>query len=133
MSQQNVDLAERAFAALGRDGPEGLLPYLDPGIEWISIPDFLPDAVDRVGRDGVRRWFENLSELFQELTWSLDEVVGHDGAVVIACTGRGRGRSSGIEAGMQVFLAATVRAGRVTRIESFLDREQALEAAGLSE
>jgi ketosteroid isomerase-like protein len=133
MSQGNAELAERAFAALARDGTDGLLPYLDPGIEWLSIPGFLPDAVDHVGREGVAKWFENISELFDDLSWRLDEVVDGGDRVMVSCTGKGRGRSSGIEAEMSVFMAASMRGGRVTRIESFLSRDQALAAAGLSE
>jgi ketosteroid isomerase-like protein len=133
MSQENTELAEHAFAALARDGTDGLHPYLDPEIEWISIPGFLPDAVDRVGRDGVAKWFENLNELFEGLSWRLDEVVDGGDRVMVSCTGKGRGRSSGIEAEMTVFMAASVRGGCVTRIESFLSRNQALKAAGLSE
>ena len=133
MSEGNVGLAQRAFAALGRDGPAGLLPYLDPGIEWISIPGFLPDAADYLGRDGVRHWFENISELFEEISWRIDEVVDGGDRVMVSCTGKGRGRNSGIEAEMHVFMAVSVRGGMVTRLESFVSREQALEAAGLSE
>jgi ketosteroid isomerase-like protein len=133
MSEENVQLTRRAFEALGEDGPEGLIPYLDPDIEWISIPGFLPDAVDHVGRAGVRRWFMSLSELFDEISWRLDEVVDSQERVMVSCTARARGRSSGIEVEVQIFMSASIGDGRVTRLESFLSRGQALEAAGLSD
>jgi ketosteroid isomerase-like protein len=132
MSRRTTELAERAFAALGRDGPEGLMPYLDPEVEWISIPDFLPDAVDYRSRDGVRRWFADIGEHFDGLGWRLDEVIGGGDSTVVCLTAAGRGRQSGIEMEVQVFSALTIRDDLVVRLESFLRRVQALEAAGLS-
>ena len=132
MSRRTTELAERAFTALGSEGPEGLLPYLDPEVDWVSIPNFLPDAADYHGRDGVSRWFANLDELFDELSWRLDEVIDGGEAAVVCCAASGRGRQSGIEMEVQVFSALTIRDDLVVRLESFLRREQALEAAGLS-
>jgi hypothetical protein len=53
----------------------------------------------------------------------------------VLVTGRqyGKGRSSGIETEMTFFAAWTFRDGLVARLRWDSDREQALEAAGLSE
>ena len=42
-----------------------------------------------------------------------------------------RGRATGIETEQRAFLIWTLRDGRVTRLQTFADREEALEAAGL--
>ncbi len=72
MSQENVETVRQAFDSLTRGGVEGLLPFLDPQIRWISIPEFLPDARDHYGHEGVVRWFEMMSEVLKEPRWSGD-------------------------------------------------------------
>jgi ketosteroid isomerase-like protein len=46
---------------------------------------------------------------------------------------RGKGRQSGLEMYVESALIFTLRAGKVTRIDNYDNRETALEAAGLSE
>jgi hypothetical protein len=43
------------------------------------------------------------------------------------------GRASGIQAELRIFQAWTIRNGRLVRLESYLSRDEALEAAGLRE
>jgi ketosteroid isomerase-like protein len=45
----------------------------------------------------------------------------------------GRGASSGAVAELELAQIATVRDGRVVRIDNYLDRKKALRAAGLAE
>lgn len=44
----------------------------------------------------------------------------------------GRGRASGIETDVEEFHVWTLRNGRVVRMQMFLDRDEALAAAGIS-
>ena len=44
-----------------------------------------------------------------------------------------RGRGSGIEVETDTAVVFTVREGRVTRIQPYMDQAEALEAAGLEE
>jgi ketosteroid isomerase-like protein len=133
MSQENVELAREALDAFSRDGVTGLLAFLDPNIEWVSIPGFLPDAEDRRGHAGVIRWFEQIGELFADTRWEAREFVDSGDRLMIASTVSGRGRVSGAVAETALFHAITVRDGRVVRFESYLERDEALEAAGLRE
>jgi ketosteroid isomerase-like protein len=43
-----------------------------------------------------------------------------------------KGRASGIPTGMEAAHVLTMRDGRVAKVEAFMKRDQALEAAGLS-
>ena len=45
----------------------------------------------------------------------------------------GRGASSGAVAELELAQIATVRDGQIVRVDNYLDRQKALEAAGLSE
>jgi ketosteroid isomerase-like protein len=56
------------------------------------------------------------------------------GDIVVAdAVQHGEGKASRIEMEQRFFMLFTFRAGKIVRIESILDRDQALEAAGLSE
>ena len=56
-----------------------------------------------------------------------------DGRVVSLIWQRGKGRASGLPMKMEMAQIATVRAGKVTRLDNYDDRAEALEAAGLTE
>jgi ketosteroid isomerase-like protein len=133
MSQENVEVARRAMDALSRDGVGGLLPFLDTDVEWVSIPGFLPDAEDRRGHAGVVGWFEQVDELFDDTRWEAHELLDAGDRLMIVSTVSGRGKISGAVAEITLFHAVTAREGRVLRFESYLEREQALEAVGLRE
>ncbi len=56
------------------------------------------------------------------------------GACVIAGEAlRGRGDLSGVEVAMEFWSVSRLRDGKVIRRDEYLDRNEALEAAGLSE
>ena len=46
---------------------------------------------------------------------------------------RGRGQASGIEVKARLYEVYTMRDGTILRVDEFHEREQALEAAGISE
>ncbi len=46
---------------------------------------------------------------------------------------RGRGRGSGVEVDARFYDVYTLRNGKIVRVDEFAEREDALEAAGLSE
>jgi ketosteroid isomerase-like protein len=133
MSRENVELARKAFDALNQGGVEALLVYLDPEIEWISTPGFLPDAENRFGHEGVKKWFEMLEEHFEDVRWEAKEFIDAGDRIMVAATTTARGKASGIPAELTLFHVVTVRDGKAVREESYLDRNQALEAAGLRE
>ena len=128
MSQQYVELAREAWDALSREGVGGLLPFLDPEIEWVSVPGFLPDAEDRRGHEGVVAWFEQIGELFEDTSWEEQELVEVGDRLMIASRATGRGRVSGAVVETALFHAVRVRDGKMVRLESFLSREEALAA-----
>jgi ketosteroid isomerase-like protein len=131
MSQENVELVRRGLETLNRDGADGVLELCDPEIEWISIPGFLPDAEDAHGHAGVRAWFEKIDDAFSETRWEAQEIVDGGDRLMVALRLSASGRASGIEGEFDIFQAWTIRAGKLLRLESYLSRDQALEAAGL--
>ena len=64
----------------------------------------------------------------------LEEVIdAGDDQVIGMSRQHGRGASSGAVAELALAQIATVRDGQIVRVDNYLDRQKALEAAGLSE
>jgi len=67
------------------------------------------------------------------LSFSTSEVRAAGDDVFATATLRGRGRRSGAAFEQPFWYAMTFRDGLIVRVVTYLDREQALEAIGLSE
>lgn len=131
MSQENVQLAQRGIAALNQRGVDAVIELCDPGIEWIAIPGFLPDAEDFNGHTGVRTWFAKVGEALGLIEWQALEIIDAGDRLFLALKLKATGRVSGIEGEFLIFQSWTVRDGKLVRLESYLSRDDALEAAGL--
>jgi ketosteroid isomerase-like protein len=62
-----------------------------------------------------------------------EELVEARDTVLVSVRQSGVGRASGVPAELRYFTLWSFRGGKVIRIESFRQRSEALEAAGLSE
>jgi ketosteroid isomerase-like protein len=65
--------------------------------------------------------------------FEIHELIDAGDRVLAAQTLRGRGKQSGAEANWQVWNVWTFREGKIVHGQGFTSRDQALEAAGLSE
>jgi ketosteroid isomerase-like protein len=88
------------------------------------------------GSDEVRSffaddWFQAFP--FEEWEVELDELIDNGDKVIAIARQRGRSATSGVGAELEQAHIFTLRDGEVVRAESYLDREKALEAAGLRE
>ena len=108
-----------------------MIDLCDPEVEWVAIPGFLPDAEDFHGHDGVRAWFSKVDETLQKVHWEAEQIVDGGERLFVALKLDAAGRASGIEAELRIFQAWTIRNGRLVRLESYLSRDEAPEAAGL--
>ena len=62
MSQKNVEIARRAYAALAEEGIESMLAYTDPEFEVTTPPSLASEPNTFRGHDGIRRWFGAFSD-----------------------------------------------------------------------
>ena len=137
MSQENVEIARRAFEAVPEMLPGGtsnLLEWIDPEVEWLTLATII-EGTRYHGHEGVRQWTEDVNRDWA--TWEVrtDEFLdlGDDGEPVLggwhARSHRG-GNALDIQQGAWLL---RFRDGKIRRLETFTDRRRALEAAGLSE
>jgi ketosteroid isomerase-like protein len=137
MSQENVELARRDFEAFNRTFNEGtpdLYAVLDPEIEWVPMSALL-DGTRYHGHDGVREWMEDMKR-----DWTTYETkpehfrdLGDDRVLALGTWhARGRGGEVPLDFPQAAWLLQ-YRKGKLARVQTFTDREKALEAAGLRE
>jgi ketosteroid isomerase-like protein len=130
MSQQNVDKAEDFIAAYNRRDFDAAVRFFDPEIEWVLPPLQRSDSCR--GADEVKRFWEGLDETFEELRLEPLESLDAGERVATRLRYYGRGKGSGVEIEGDLYhQVATLRAGKMVRIEYFTDWPSALEAAGL--
>ena len=132
MSQENVEVYERAVDATDRRDLDALLDEFDPDVEWHSALVGMGTQVYR-GKEGVREVFRDLDENFTGMVVEFLEVRDLGDRVQALGRLRARGHESGVQAEGSFNQVVDFKNGKVIRLRSFLDRQEALEAAGLSE
>ncbi len=131
MSEENIERMRQAQAAFERGDKETWRGLSHPDGEVVPMCDW-PEGRIR-GREAVWDFFVAADEPWEPGTYELDEVA--DGGDYVAARMRRdlRGKSSGVEVEYDLWVVVTFRDGKVTRAEWFEDRQEALEAAGISE
>jgi ketosteroid isomerase-like protein len=132
MSQENVEIVRRSFAAYARGDIEETLSYIDPEGELHSA--IIGGAEGNVyrGHDGFRRWHAETEAAFEELTTELTEFRDLGDRVLGLGHVHAHGRASGLELDSATGWVFTLRDGKVVKAEGFLSIDKALEAAGSS-
>jgi len=138
MSQENVEIMCRAFEAFNRGGAEAAISegFWSPELVWDLSPTGIPGLGVYRGYDEVRSFFaDDWFQAFPFAEWEVevDELIDNGDQVIAIARQRGRGKTSGAEAELGQAHIFTLRDGEVVRAVSYLDREQALKAAGLGE
>jgi ketosteroid isomerase-like protein len=131
MSEENEELARRAYEALQRDDIEAFLAFVAPDVEWHSLVLELEGV--RHGHDGVREWWRGLRSAFPEWHPSLVNVLSNRNVVVIHAHATGSGAASGVGIDTDFWQVAEIRDGLIVRYRAVRTEREALEAAGLSE
>jgi ketosteroid isomerase-like protein len=128
VSDENLELVRRRFAAALEDDWETALEALDPDVE---IHDFdIPDAggIYR-GHQGYREWVKRWTEGWESTRMENPEfrAVGDD-CVVALFRMITIGEHSGLELERDDAVVYRIRGGKIVRVEYYNDQEQALEA-----
>ena len=129
-----MEACKRALEAGDRGDVEALLEGLDPAVEWHAAMSVLlgGEATVYRGYEGVRDLFRERAELLPKRHHDVSEIRDLGERVVVI----GRIRvtsSSGVETESPYGYVVDFKGGAAIRIWSYLDRKEALEAAGLRE
>jgi len=133
---RRVLLARRivqTYAAVNRRDFDVILAGFDPAIEYRPSIELMPPDLGTIshGHDGFRQLWRYWMDAFPDLRWDPEEILDFGDRILVTARQSGRGSGSGVAVSVSVFQLFTVREGLVTRQEDFLERSQALDAAGL--
>ena len=131
MSQENVEVVKAWYDAFNRDDWDAMVKDAAPGF----VVDF-SRAVGPwrgvFGLDQARRVVEEFHEYWESVRLEPHEFIETGDLVVVPWAMHGRGRD-GIESVARATLVWTIRDGAIERISLYQEREEALQAVGLTE
>lgn len=128
MSEHNVDMVRAFIAAYNRRDYDAAVERFDPEIEWV-LPERQSSDSGR-GPDDVKRFWDGLDNIFDELRLDPQEFVDAGDVVATRLLYYGLGKGSGIEFEGELYhQVTTFRGERIVRIEYFADWPEALAAA----
>jgi len=134
MSQENVEIVRRSYEATLRGEWEQAAQLLDPDVELHGTVGGLSEGSVARGLEQIRQEFEQEdSEAWDERRLEAERFIDGGDRVVVFLHEFRRGRGSGVELETDTAVVCEVRDGRVIRIQGYMDRASALEAAGVRE
>ncbi|MFI5121604.1 MAG: nuclear transport factor 2 family protein [Vicinamibacteria bacterium] len=133
MSQENVEIVRRFIDAWSDHDRAAMANYLHPDAVFHSAITNVVGETFR-GRDQILGVFDRWEEEWSEIRWEVDEYIDVDDfRVVTLHRVIATGRASGIETVRELGGLIEIRDGLVVSQWIYLDRKDALEAAGLAE
>jgi ketosteroid isomerase-like protein len=136
MSKENVDLLLCLWETWNEEGDVAVIArdFWDPDIEWV-LPAEWTSVASRIsrGREAVMRQSEEFAEHMGHFLIEVVEVADAGDEVFADLRYHARGAKSEATVALRVFHVTRVREGRIQRVRVFATRDEALDAAGLSE
>lgn len=130
MPQENIEIVRRLAEAFDERGFDGAREFFDPDIEWHEDPSF-PEAGVYQGMDAVEAYARQFMSEFAEMHYHAVDLTDLDDQVIANMRISGEGQASGAAFEISAWWVFALREGKVIRCHAYLDREQALKAAGL--
>ena len=132
MSEENVEIVRQAFEAYVQGNLDTAYSYLHPEIEFHTYVDS-PEAGVYRGRDAVRNYNENLFGQFESLRVEAEEFIDAGDQVIVVSTQHAVPKGGQQEIVVHMAELWAVRDDLLAKRHSYSTKDEALEAAGLSE
>jgi ketosteroid isomerase-like protein len=138
MSQENVEIVRKLFEAVARRDSATVFSLYDVNVEWDGSrhrwAEVMRGESAFQGHEALRKWSRSYYEMWENLEDNIEELIDAGDDVISIVTTRARGRGSGVEVEWKQNAGVwTVREGKIARVVWFPSRDEAREAAGLSE
>jgi ketosteroid isomerase-like protein len=121
----NVDLVREATEAFLSGDFDRAREFTDPAIVVVRPPPF-PDPQTYHGFDGVVAMWADWTADFDDFEMKTLESEDLGERVLVEVVQRGRGKASGVTVEGRFWFLYGLAGGKITRLEAFLTREQAL-------
>jgi ketosteroid isomerase-like protein len=132
MSRENVEIVLESLRLAEANDEEGGAALMHPEITATAAPGW-PEPGPFVGRDAALAEIKRLTDWGENRYTDIDVVADEGDWVVVAFRWHVRGSGSGIPTHLDVVVAVRVKEGRIIEWHNRWSRDEALEAAGLSE
>jgi ketosteroid isomerase-like protein len=132
VSEENVEAVRAVFERWSEGDFRASVELLDPHVVLVLGAEF-PDAGTYVGAEAVAAYTRGLLEPWTHFAIDAEEIVGVGDSVLVAVRQSGVGSGSRVSTEFRYFMLWSFRGPKVIRIESFRERAEAAEAAGLRE
>jgi ketosteroid isomerase-like protein len=129
MSQEIPERWRLWYSALTSGDLDGVMEFLHDDVEYLPFEE--SETIH--GLDAVRRYLEGWLDTWDTFQAEPTEFLARGDHVVVGEAFKGRGKGSGVDAAMQSWSVSLLRDDQIVRRDEFLDRAEALEAAGLPE
>ena len=136
MSQENVEIARRAYDAWNRDDLDAFLAELDPEVVWHTAIEGTAEGDDMGyrGHDGARQiWKDYRGEVFSRIESWETELLDLGDSVLRRGHIKVTGRTSGVEMESEFAQHVVMRDGLIVSSRDYLSHAEALEAVELPE
>ena len=131
MSQENVELMRRIYECWGRGDFRAGGELYDPYVLLVLRPEF-PEAGAYCGPDEIRKYMrDDFLADFESAAIAGEQFLDAGDSVVVRVNQRATGPESRAPVEMRYHQIWTFRGRSVIRIESVMERTDALEAVGL--
>jgi ketosteroid isomerase-like protein len=136
MSEENIELVRRTYEAAYEAGDQAdydaVVSYFHPEIEFHAYPRS-PGVGVYHGKQALREYLENAWEHFERGRIEVEELLDGGDQVVAVITVHAVPKRGQNEITVPIVEVFTIRDGLLAERRSYLTRDEALEAAGLSE
>jgi len=133
MSRENVEVVRAGIEAIISGDAETALEALHPEIEWHATVGGIDEGRVARGRDEVAQAFIDYFETWERIELRADRYIdAGDDEVVVFFHEVAKGRASGAVVETDTGTVNTVRDGKIAVVRGYMDRDDALGAAGVS-
>jgi ketosteroid isomerase-like protein len=133
VSQSNVEVVHALLERWNAGDHAVLTEYTTSDFAFFPALDRTVEGDSYRGREGIERYFEMVSDTWEELHVLGDEIRDLGDRVLVLGRVEGRGRGSGVQVDAPAGIVVDFRGGKMSRVRAYLDRGEALRAAGLAE
>ena len=132
MSEENVEVVRRYYAAWNAGGLDAARAFWSDDFEWHDAPE-MPDGGVYRGADAAAAHFEDLSEVLGTMEVQVDRALPAGDEVFVVLRVHVDAQRGGLPLDGPIFETVRIGEGKVSRIRLFLDEQAARQAAGLEE
>jgi ketosteroid isomerase-like protein len=128
-----LEIVRRQVEAANRRDLDAFVALASVDVEWEDAMFWSEPTRIYRGRTELREWLERVLEPWDSLHLEVQEMIeAGDDLVFGGARLTTRGNGSGVRRQIRGWFLFTVVGGEITRRQVFLDRDEGLEAAGLS-